>query len=119
MTSVILTGYIKVFHSGEFSSYSSYLTFLPEVGVGVWVGITGNKNGDESNFHHAITMYTLDVLLGELVNNSQSIIIIRVLKSNISFFKVSGSSSPLVVQYQRIMLQIQDYNMIDASSSLR
>ncbi|XP_071088264.1 gigasin-6-like [Haliotis cracherodii] len=61
----IYNGYVKTFHTGEYSSYSATLTFLPDVGVGVWVGITGSRNGEGETVRDVITMYALDVLLGE------------------------------------------------------
>ncbi|XP_067660404.1 uncharacterized protein [Haliotis asinina] len=61
----IYNGFVKTFHTGEYSSYSATLTFLPDVGVGVWVGITGSRNGEGETVRDVITMYALDVLLGE------------------------------------------------------
>ncbi|XP_071088670.1 uncharacterized protein [Haliotis cracherodii] len=60
----VYRGYRKNLHMAAYNGYQGTLTFLPDVGVGVWAHLSGAANNRGYDARNTVTMYSLDLLLG-------------------------------------------------------
>ncbi|XP_046565563.1 uncharacterized protein LOC124274267 [Haliotis rubra] len=60
----VYRGYKKNLHMAAYNGYQGTLTFLPEVGVGVWAHLSGAANHRGFDARNTVIMYSLDLMLG-------------------------------------------------------